>query len=127
MFSKFMTPFLQLLRQTATALLNPASNPTLSTTANLPILAESMVLLIEIYYDFTCHDLPPDLEDSHNEFFGQQGWFSSFIAWNSPDLEKLVDADEPTPSLVSQVKTGIFEIGEVCPIYYKILSIDFAS
>ncbi|KAK0446106.1 CAS/CSE protein [Armillaria borealis] len=113
-FSKFMDPFLQLFRQTATLLLsNPSQNPALTTpTSNYMTLAQSMVLLIEIFHDFTCQDLPPAIEDTHAEFFGTtQGWFHNFMPWNPQELRG--DADDPTPSLPSQIKTRILEIVEL--------------
>jgi exportin-2 (importin alpha re-exporter) len=75
----FMTPFLQLFRQTANLLLSYAS----ASLPNCEELAQCQVLLAEIYFDFTCQDLPPDIEDSHEEFFGPStGWFQKFLAWS---------------------------------------------
>lgn len=35
-----------------------------------------MTLLLEIYFDYTCQDLPPTIEDGHTEFSRpEQGWF----------------------------------------------------
>lgn len=46
-----------------------------------------MVLLVDIFYDLTCHDLPPAFEDSHDEFFAPpSGWFQRFLAWDPPAL-----------------------------------------
>lgn len=80
-----MTPFLQLFRQTAGLLLSdPSPNPALTTPAsNYALVAQSMVLLIDIFYDLTCHDLPPAFEDGHEEFFApNSGWFQMFLSWN---------------------------------------------
>ena len=84
-FSKFMTPFLQLFRQTATALLSDASSS--YPAQDLASLAQAQRILVDIYYDFTCHDLPPDLEDTHEEFFAPQtGWFQRFMTFNPVPL-----------------------------------------
>ncbi|KAJ6518618.1 CAS/CSE protein [Mycena sanguinolenta] len=111
--SKFMQPFLALFRHTAGLLLSPP--PTLDTsssTGEYAAQAQTMVLLMEIFYDFTCQDLPPALEDAHAEFFSPpEGWFQKLLAWNAPGLS--VDPDETTPSLPSQVKTGILQIAEL--------------
>lgn len=88
-----------------------------------------MVLLVDIFYDFTCQDLPPAIEDSHDEFFKpSSGWFQAFLAWTPATLMGDVrnpsfvvfsntksdfQADDTTPSLPSQIKTGILEIAEV--------------
>lgn len=129
--SKFMSTFLQLFRQTATLLLTtPSPNIALTTpSANYALLAQSMVLLIDIFYDFTCQDLPPAIEDAHAEFFAPgTGWFHAFLAWDPAELKTdvrfslfpndvilnfYVQPDDATPSLPSQIKTGILEIAEV--------------
>ncbi|KAG5641488.1 hypothetical protein DXG03_005099 [Asterophora parasitica] len=112
--SKFIDPFLQIFRRTASVLLtNPSSNPALtSPTANYALLAQAMVLLIDIFYDFTCQDLPPAIEDAHAEFFGPgTGWFHAFLAWDPEQLR--IDPDDATPSLPSQIKTRILETSEL--------------
>jgi exportin-2 (importin alpha re-exporter) len=87
----FMTPFLDLFRQTAQLIL--ANGP--------PDLTRSQILLLDIYYDFSCQDLPPDLEDSHEEFFAPvTGWFQRFLAWEPqrlPDDARFFPALECTP------------------------------
>ncbi|KAE9390040.1 Cse1-domain-containing protein [Gymnopus androsaceus JB14] len=93
-FEKFLGPFLQLFRQTAALLTQPQPGRTKEQYA---LLAQCMVLLIDIYYDFTCHDLPPAIEDSYMEFFGANGG----------------DVDDTTPSLLSQIKTRIFQVVEL--------------
>jgi exportin-2 (importin alpha re-exporter) len=125
----FMTPFLQLFRQTTNLLLTSGSPP----PPNYPLLAQAQRTLVDIYYDFTCQDLPPDLEDSHEEFFAPgSGHFQRFLEWDPVELRVDVSheyawhssvthlnlqPDETTPSLPSQIKTGILEIAEVrnCP------------
>ncbi|KAF5349357.1 hypothetical protein D9758_011786 [Tetrapyrgos nigripes] len=108
-FSKFMTPFLQLFRQTAQACLTKTN---INSVSDYNITAQSMALLVEIYHDFTCQDIPPAIEDSHMEFFGTNGgWFPALMSWDPPELK--TDPDEVTPSLPSQIKTGILEIVEL--------------
>jgi exportin-2 (importin alpha re-exporter) len=84
-----MEPFMQLFRQTAMLLLKtPSPNPSLTTPAsNYVLIAQAMVLLVDIYYDLTCQDLPPAVEDSHEEFFGPStGWFQAFLLWDPEDI-----------------------------------------
>jgi exportin-2 (importin alpha re-exporter) len=92
-----MDPFMQLFRQTASLLLTkPSPNPALtSPKANYELLAQAMVLLVDIYYDFSCQDLPPAIEDSHEEFFGPgTGWFQAFLLWDPAEIQSDVcDAD----------------------------------
>jgi exportin-2 (importin alpha re-exporter) len=127
-----MASFLQLFRQTATRLLSQGSE----SLPNHLLLAQCQVLLLEIYYDFSCQDLPPDLEDTQEEFFApDQGWFQKFLAWDPPGLWGdgsfldgevsfywpcvcLLDlnnfqTDDTSPSVISEIKTRILEIVEV--------------
>lgn len=87
--SRFLAPFLQLFRQTASLLLTtPSPNSSLtSPKGNYALLARNMVLLLDIFYDFTCQDLPPAIEDSYDEFFGSSpGWFQAFLTWDPDQL-----------------------------------------
>ena len=79
--AKFMTPFLQLFRQTASLLLSDSTNS--FPKENYTFLAQAMIILNDIYYDFTCHDLPPAIEDSQDLFFAPEtGWFQAFLLWD---------------------------------------------
>jgi hypothetical protein len=96
--SKFIDPFMQLFRQTASLLLTtPSPNPALTTPKEkYTLLAQAMVLLVDIYYDFTCQDLPPTIEDSHEEFFGPgSGWFQAFLLWDPVELKGDVRVTPP--------------------------------
>ena len=91
---------MQLFRQTAMLLLKtPSPNPSLTTPAsNYALIAQAMVLLVEIYYDLTCQDLPPAVEDSHEEFFGPgTGWFQAFLIWDPEDLRVDVSPCQLSP------------------------------
>jgi exportin-2 (importin alpha re-exporter) len=78
--SRFVTPFLQLLRSTAQLLLSPQGGSN-------PDAANAMKALVEIYYDLTCQDLPPDIEDSHLEFWGaENGILLKFLGWEPAEL-----------------------------------------
>ncbi|KAI0833709.1 Cse1-domain-containing protein [Trametes gibbosa] len=103
---RFTRPFLQLFMHTTSLLF--ASPP----PANLTQVAQAMVSLVDIYYDLSCQDLPPDLEDSHAQFFGpENGLFLKLLLWDPPQLRG--DPDDTTPSLPSQIKTSILEIVEL--------------
>lgn len=80
---------MQLFRQTASLLLTtPSPNPALTPKEKYTLLAQAMVLLVDIYYDFTCQDLPPAIEDSHEEFFAPgSGWFQAFLLWDPVELK----------------------------------------
>lgn len=92
--SKFMDPFLELFRATSRLLLASPSSP------NYTQLAQAMVLLIDIFYDLTCQDLPPAIEDNYDEFFGKErGLFFAFLAWDPVELRP--DVSMPTHYLCS--------------------------
>ncbi|OJT05838.1 Importin-alpha re-exporter [Trametes pubescens] len=104
--SRFTRPFLQIFLHTTNLLF--ASPP----PANLAQVAQAMVFLVDIFYDLTCQDLPPDIEDSHAQFFGpESGLFLKLLQWDPPQLQG--DPDDTTPSLPSQIKTSILEIVEL--------------
>jgi len=80
--SKFMDPFLALFRLTCQYLLSSQSSP------SYPQIAQTMVYLLDIFYDLTCQDLPPAIEDNYAEFFGETGWFFGFLDWDPLELRQ---------------------------------------
>ena len=81
--SRFAEPFLQIFRYTASALFATPQPP----LAELRVMAETQAMLIVLFYDLTCQDVPPSIEDSNLEFFGpENGWFIRFLNWNPPEL-----------------------------------------
>ncbi|CAL1709388.1 unnamed protein product [Somion occarium] len=108
--SRFGKPFLQLFQYTAGVLLSRSAQ--VASKSDLEFAAQTQVLLVEIYYDLTCQDLPPDFEDTQNQFFGApSGLFLQFLDWDPSELRG--DPDDISPSLPSQVKTHILEIAEL--------------
>ncbi|KAH9023317.1 Cse1-domain-containing protein [Lactarius hengduanensis] len=100
--TKFLVPYFQLFELTIKSLL--ATPDTL--------LAQTMAVLIDLYYDLTCQDLAPEFEDRHETFFAEgTGYFMQLMAWDPPQLQ--TDSDEATPSLPSRVRTGVIEIAEL--------------
>jgi exportin-2 (importin alpha re-exporter) len=88
-----------------------------------------MAVLVELFYDLTCQDLAPEFEDSHAIFFAAEtGYFMQLMEWNPPQLQtdvrilsapsphdtESLQADEPTPSIPSRIRTAVLEIAEVC-------------
>lgn len=81
-------PFLHLFSYTADLLFSP------SFQGDIGLVAQTQTILIDLFFDLTCQDLPPDFEDSHAQFFGPQGLFLTFLSWNPPAL-----ASEVSPLL----------------------------
>ena len=51
------------------------------------MIAQAQVNLVEVYYDLTCQDLPPDFEDTHQQFFGaSNGLFLQLLSWDPQEL-----------------------------------------
>jgi len=75
-------------------------------------MAHAQVVLLSIFYDLTCQDLPPTFEDLHSAFFGaEQGVLTKFLAWDPENMRG--DPDDTTPSFPTQIKTSIFELAEL--------------
>lgn len=103
--SRFARPFLELFLRTANLLFSSPPPP------NLALIAQTQAILVDIFFDLTSQDLPPDFEDTHAQFFGPDGLFLKFLNWSPAELAG--DPDDRTPSLPSQIKTGILEIAEL--------------
>jgi exportin-2 (importin alpha re-exporter) len=81
--TKFLPPYAQLFPFTIARLFADPPPP----PAELAHVAQSMALLVELFYDLTCHDLPPQLEDGHEEFFDREkGHFMRLMAWDPEAL-----------------------------------------
>jgi exportin-2 (importin alpha re-exporter) len=94
--SRFGDKFMQLFRETGSLLLS--SSPASSDTALKDLLTQTLILLLDIFYDFTCQDLPPIIEDAHEEFFqpeGGRGWFLSILRWDGAGVSAEVSFFSP--------------------------------
>jgi exportin-2 (importin alpha re-exporter) len=79
--SRFLEPCIALLRQTSQVLLSPGGGTHLEA-------ARAFNVLVTLYYDLSCQDLPPAVEDSHMEFWAADGGlFLRFLAWDPPELQ----------------------------------------
>lgn len=82
--ARFGKTFLELLQHTSNLLLTDAPGDATSTPE---LRAQAQVILVDLYYDLTCQDIPPDFEDTHAKFFGaQDGIFLKFLTWDPPQL-----------------------------------------
>ncbi|KAL0088446.1 Cse1-domain-containing protein [Phycomyces blakesleeanus] len=73
----------------------------------LQILAQSIILLIKIFYDLNCQDLPEFFEDNIATFMAL---FQKYLLYNNP---LLVSEDEEEAGPLEKIKTGICEIVEL--------------
>lgn len=81
--------------------------------AALTILARSLTLLIKIYYDLNCQDLPEFFEDNLATFMGL---FEKYLVYQNP---LLVTDDEEEEGPLEQIKTGICYILELYASRYE--------
>jgi exportin-2 (importin alpha re-exporter) len=81
--------------------------------AALQILARSLILLIKIYYDLNCQDLPEFFEDNLPVFMGL---FEKYLLYQNP---LLATDDEEEEGPLEQIKTGICYIIELYASRYE--------
>ena len=90
MLSRFVEPFLGLWRHAAGVLLGGGA-----AGVELEGWTQTMCLLADVYFDFACQDLPPALEDTHEEFWGASvgdgaaggdGWLLRLMKWDGGAL-----------------------------------------
>ncbi|KAI3405828.2 CSE1 [Candida oxycetoniae] len=97
---KFVEPFLHLFIQ-----LDKLIDESKTNEAQLIIYLENMLLLMQIYYDFNCQDIPEFFEDHMNELMAIVYKYLNYD--NSLVLKK--DEDEEVDVLI-KLKTSIIEL-----------------
>jgi exportin-2 (importin alpha re-exporter) len=116
---RFCKPHLELFKHVDTLLSTPAGQP-LPPNASLPLLAQALQLLIQIFYDLTCQDLPPFIEDNMAQFMGegdQPGWLLKYLSWERPELKG--DDDDEAPGPLQKIRASICEIAELFAMKYS--------
>ncbi|OAD80776.1 hypothetical protein PHYBLDRAFT_138326 [Phycomyces blakesleeanus NRRL 1555(-)] len=98
----FCEPYMQLFQITDRLMTENANNE-----HALQILAQSIILLIKIFYDLNCQDLPEFFEDNIATFMAL---FQKYLLYNNP---LLVSEDEEEAGPLEKIKTGICEIVEL--------------
>ncbi|CAK9435521.1 uncharacterized protein LODBEIA_P02480 [Lodderomyces beijingensis] len=97
---KFVEPFLQLLTE-----LDGLIDKSKDSEAELVIYFDNLLLLMQIYYDFNCQDIPEFFEDHMNELMAI---VHKFLVYDNP---LLLDKDEDDEvSVLIKVKTSIIEL-----------------
>lgn len=97
--SEFATPFLSLLQST-----NENIDANQDNKDMLKEYYNQLNLLIKIFYDLSCQELPPAFEE-HLESLS--GFFQKYLTYDAPSLH--TDSDDESGSL-EYVKSGILEI-----------------
>ncbi|CAO2648242.1 Nn.00g075090.m01.CDS01 [Neocucurbitaria sp. VM-36] len=97
--SKFSAPFLQLLASTDTLITNSQGNPEALKNA-----FTTLDLLIKLFYDLSCQDLPPDFEDHISSI---AGLLHKYLIYDNASLHT---SDETESGPQEYVRAGIFEV-----------------
>ncbi|RUP48679.1 Cse1-domain-containing protein [Jimgerdemannia flammicorona] len=105
---QFSAPYLQLFQTTDALVAQMANN-----AAALAVLAQSLTLLIKIYYDLNCQDLPEFFEDNLPMFMNL---LYKYLTYTNPLLTN-DDGDEAGP--LEKIKAGICEIVELYTQRYE--------
>lgn len=95
---KFSTPFLTLLEQTDAAIQASQGNK-----EALQSYFQTMNLLMKLFYDLSCQDLPPAFEDNMAAI---TGLLHKYLVYDNPLLHT---DDESESGILEYVKAGIFE------------------
>ena len=106
---KFTVPFLTLLQSVDEQIAQNENN-----TAYLTALFEVLLLLIKLYYDFNCQDIPEFFED--NIQIGM-GILHKYLSYHNTLLEDPNETDEAC--IVTKVKTSIQELIQLYAARYE--------
>ena len=100
---KFAVPLLELMHRVYTQLTD-ASTP----AATVAPLASCLVLLLQLFYDLSAQDLPPQFEDAIPTL---SPMFTSLLKFSRPEL--VGDEDDMAPSLQDKIRSSVCEIFEL--------------
>lgn len=103
---QFCQPYLQLFSTTDEAIQQT------SDVNQLTGLMETMHLMIKIYFDLNCQDLPEFFEDNMKAFMGV---FHKYLVYNNPQLE----GDEDESGVLENLKSSICEVLELYTQRYE--------
>lgn len=92
----------------------------LSTPTPNDELMQVMRLLVDIYFDLSCQDLPPAFEDTVQEFWGSpNGWFIRFLSWSPSTAAAADDDDEGEPTPDGKIKIAVLATAEMWTKMYS--------
>ncbi|KIS69121.1 putative importin-alpha export receptor [Mycosarcoma maydis] len=99
--AKFALPHLELLKRTDQRLLDPATP-----TAYLAVLGDTMNMALQVFYDLSSQDLPPQFEDNMDPIMQI---LARWISQSPPEL----DSDPDEPCSLQHIRSTICEIAEL--------------
>ncbi|CCF60349.1 hypothetical protein KAFR_0J02850 [Kazachstania africana CBS 2517] len=105
----FTVPFLNLLKAVDEQITQNSNDQ-----AKLNLLFDVLLVLVKLYYDLNCQDIPEFFEDNIKT---GMGILHKYLAYNNPLLE---DADESEhASILSKVKSSIQEVVQLYTTRYE--------
>lgn len=89
--SRFCEPYFQLFTHVDQLLSAPPSQ-TLPPNANIQLLGEALLLLVQLFHDLNSQDLPEFFENNMTAFMGdeaagKEGWLRKYLSWDRPELK----------------------------------------
>ena len=96
--SKFSTPFLQVFESTDALITRSQGNP-----AALKSAFTTLDLVVKLFYDLSCQDLPPVFEDHIGVI---AGLLHKYLVYDNPALQS---SDDTEAGPLEYVRAGIFE------------------
>lgn len=109
--SKFCVPFLLLLQRVDALIEQNKDNK-----AQLVILLEVLSLLVKIYHDLNCQDIPEFFEDNLS---AGMGIMHKFLVFESDFFKPEDDEDDDEVDILSKVKTSICELIQLYTSRYE--------
>ncbi|KAK1926751.1 putative importin-alpha export receptor [Papiliotrema laurentii] len=93
-----------------------SSGQPLAPNASLSLLAQSVLLLTQLFHDLVSQDLPPFFEERLGDFMGDQasgkeGWLRKYLSWERAELKG--DDDDEAPGPLQKIRASICEIAEL--------------
>lgn len=76
-----MQPHFQLFQHVDSLL---SSNDPLPPNSSVPLLAQALLSLIQLFHDLSSQDLPPFIEDNMSAYMG---WLLKYLSWERPELK----------------------------------------
>lgn len=124
---KFCPAYMALFKRVDQLISSYPATP-LPGTTTIKELAESVLLLVELYHDLNCQDFPEFFEDHNVEFMGDAnsanpsnpesyGLLGKYLRWEVPELLGQEDDDVPGP--IQKIRAAISEIAELYALKYS--------
>lgn len=101
--SKYAMPLLELLGRVHAMITDP-----MTPTQNVVPLGSCLVLLLQLFYDLSAQDLPPQFEDAIPTL---SPLFTSLLSFSRPEL--VGDEEDVAPALQDKIRSSVCEIFEL--------------